>query len=129
MAFVDAPHDDAGNLGLVDQRAQEVGAAPLVQPQVLAPASVATRDPSGIADREGADTTFDGPGNDGFGSLVVREPHPAAVARFSVALRGPEFAPPAAAALTPPGRLGARMSGSGFGVSEVDAFLGPDLTA
>jgi hypothetical protein len=47
--LVHQPHHDAGQLGLVPQRTQQVGAAPLPQPEVLYSTGVLAGDALGVA--------------------------------------------------------------------------------
>jgi hypothetical protein len=49
-ALVDQPHYDPSLLGLVAQRLQQMGAAPLPKAEVVDPARILVRDPGGISD-------------------------------------------------------------------------------
>jgi hypothetical protein len=62
---------DAGPFGLVAQRLDQVGAAPLPQPQVVDWTGAVGGDAGGVADRQHADPVVDGEGDDVVGSLVV----------------------------------------------------------
>src|SRR5215218_11315122 len=65
------PHYDAGPLGLVAQRLQEVAAAPPAQAQVLDPANIPVSDSCGVAHHEGSDLVLHSEGDDLSGGLVL----------------------------------------------------------
>ncbi len=103
-----------------------MGAAPDMQLPVLALARSTAGDALRVTDDQGPDTLLESPGDDGLGGFVVGLADPTAVVSFGASLAGPETAPPAAASLTPTGCLGAHVSGAGFGVGQMEPFLGAD---
>lgn len=124
--FVDDDESDAGGFGLIAQGAHEVGAPPLPQPEVLAPPHLAVGDAGKVADREGADPMRDRPGDERLGGLMVGETDPTLVPGFGPAPCRAQLAPTLRAFLAAAGSLPAHASGAGFGVGEVQAFLGSD---
>src|SRR3984893_16192822 len=64
-------HLDARHLRLVLEGADEMGAPPVAQPQVLAPAGVPVADAFGVPDPEGPYPVLDRPGDDALRRLVV----------------------------------------------------------
>jgi hypothetical protein len=79
--------------GLFDQRPQEMGPAPLPQPQVLHPTDVTFLNASEVANQQGADLQFDHEVDDVLGRLVVRLVDAAEVTGLDQALPGAVAAP------------------------------------
>jgi hypothetical protein len=79
-ALVHQANLDAGLFGLVAQHLDQVGAAPLPQPQVVNPTGIVAGDAGRIADHQHADPLAHGEGNDLPGRLVVGLVDPPAVA-------------------------------------------------
>ena len=108
------------------ERAHEVGAPPGVEAPVLFLAAAGMGDALGVTDDEGPDPMGDGPVDDGLGGFMVGLADAATVPRLGVALLGAEFAPAATPALAPPWGFGAQVAGAGFGIGEMESFLGAD---
>ena len=100
-----------------------------MEPPVLCGAAAGVGDALGVADDEGADVMVDRPCDDGVGGFVLGLVDPSPVTRLGTPLLVAEFAPAAAAALPAPRRLRAHVAVAGFGVGEMDAFLGADRSA
>jgi hypothetical protein len=122
-------HPDPRQLGLVPQRLDQMHAAPVAQPQVVAPAPVPPGDALGIADQQGADPVVDGEGDHRAGGLMVGLTHPAAMAHLCAPLRRSVLTPAPGAALPRLGRPAGSRAGAGFAVGQVQVVLGADRPA
>jgi hypothetical protein len=69
--LVHQPHHDACQFGLVAQGLEQVGAAPLPQPEIVHPASVLVGDARWVTDHQGADLVLEREGDDLPGGLVL----------------------------------------------------------
>lgn len=118
---------NAGSLGLVDERADEVRATPRVEPPPLGATDAAPIDPAEVSQHQGPDSSAHGPRNGGLGCLVVRLVHPTAVTRLCLALGGAEPPPAPRSALASPGCLGRHLARPALRVGEVEALFGSDL--
>jgi hypothetical protein len=98
--LIHQPKVDAGPFGLVGQGFDQMGAAPLPQPQVVHPTGVVGGDAGGITNHQYPDSMSDGEGDNLVGGLMVGLVDVAAMATLDTAQPGP-MAPPAAGAALP----------------------------
>ena len=91
--LVHYPHADSGLLGLVAEGSQQVGAAPLPQPEVLHPSRIPFGDPAKIANHQGADPLSNGEGDHLLCRLVLGLVDATTMTCFDLALPG-AMAPP-----------------------------------
>jgi hypothetical protein len=94
---------DAGAFGLVAQRQDQVGAAPLPQPQVVDWTAVVSGDTRGVSDHQHPDPVLDGEGDDLLGGLVMGLADTATMTVLDPAQFGAMVSPAARAALPRPG--------------------------
>src|SRR5207302_7146301 len=124
--LIHAHHLDARGAGLVGEGAHEVGAPPLAQAQVVGGSRVLLTDARRVPHGQGAHAVVHGPGDNGFGRLVLALADAPAVAGLGPALGRAELAPSAAAPLAPAGGLGRHLAGPGLAVGEMQAPPGPE---
>src|SRR5207302_6819470 len=103
--LVHLDHLDARHGRLVLQGSDQMGAPPVAEAQVLAPAGVTVADPLGVPDPERAHTVVDRPGDDRLGCLVVGLADAPAVAGLPAALGPAQLAPAPGSPLAPARRL------------------------
>jgi hypothetical protein len=124
--LIHQPHHHPGPLGLVLEGLEQVGTAPLPQPQVLHPARVVLGDALEVAHEQGTDPLLDGEGDYLPGGLVVGVVDAAAMARLDAAQAGSVVTPASGAALPrlwcSPGGHGA----AGLLVLDVEVVLGAE---
>jgi hypothetical protein len=93
--FIDNPNLDPRSFRLVAQRLQQMGAAPLSQPEVLRTTDVTVGDTSQVADHQGAGPLLDHEGNHLLGRLVVALMDATTVTGIQLTLPSPVSAPAA----------------------------------
>src|SRR3984893_13063185 len=123
--LVHLDHLDARHLRLVLEGADEMGAPPVAQPKVLAPAGVPVADALGVAYPKGPHLMLDRPGDDGPGCLVVGLVDAPAMAGLLASLGPPQLAPAPRSFLSSARGLAPHVSGSGLGVGQVQVAFGP----
>jgi hypothetical protein len=112
--------------GLVAQRLQQMGAAPLPQPQILDPAHIPIGDTGEITDHQGANPLAHGEGDDLLCSLMVGLVNAAAVAGLHLAQLCSVAAPTPRTALPQLGRSMTCLGLAGLLVAQVQIALGAD---
>jgi hypothetical protein len=128
-ALVDQANSDTGSFGLVAQGLEQVGSAPLPQPEVLHPTGVMVGDAGQVADRQHADRVADGKGDDLAGGLMVGVVDPATVPGLDPALLRPIASPAAGAALPSPGSSSGCLRLASLPIAQVQKALRPDCPA
>src|SRR3984893_10224822 len=114
--LVHLDHLDARHLRLVLEGADEMGAPPVAQPKVLAPAGVPVADALGVAYPEGPYPVLDRPGDDGLRRLVVGLGDAPAVAGLLPALGPAQLGPAPRSPLAPAGGLASHLPPPCLGV-------------
>jgi hypothetical protein len=102
--LIDQDEGDSSYLGLVRDGLDQVPDSPVSGPLVVPPPRVQVQYAAGVADRQGANLVLDSPDDDRFCRLVLRLPHPSAVAGLGGPLAAPVVPPAARAFLPRPGR-------------------------
>ena len=109
--LIHQPHHDPGLLSLVAQGLEQVGAAPLPQPEVLHPPGVLVGDALEVAHDQGPDLVVDGEGDHLLGRLMLGLMDAAAMARL-----GPTHPSPMPAPAPRPALPGPRYPACGLGL-------------
>jgi hypothetical protein len=125
-ALFHQPNMDAYPLGLVPQRLNQVGSAPLPQPEVLYTAHFPAGNPCEVPDHQGPDLVADSERDDLLGRLVLGLMDAAAMSCLGTAEPDSMTPPPAGAALPRPGCSACRLGLAGLLVLEMQVAFGAD---